>query len=90
MATQKYTTADFSAMLSRMVTSYGKRLADSDPSDLADAVRLQAQLEAVIGQAVAELRATHGFSFTDIGRELGITRQAAQQRFARYCTQDVA
>lgn len=90
MATQQYDTSEFHAMLTRMVRSYGRRLADSDPSDLADALQLARQLEDAIGNAVAELRAVHGFSFTDVGAALGITRQAAQQRFARYCTQDVA
>lgn len=84
MASQKYSTAEFSAMLSRMVTSYAKRLADSDPSDLADAVQLQAQLDQAIGAAVAQLRATHGFSWAEIARELGVTRQAAQQRYGRF------
>lgn len=90
MARQTYDTTEFAAMLSRMVTSYGKRLADSDPSDLVDAVSLQLQLERVIGQAIAQLRATHGFSWADVARELGVTRQAAQQRYARFDTQDVA
>lgn len=90
MATQKYDNTEFAAMLSRMVTSYGKRLADSDPSDLADAVSLQAQLDQVIGRAVAQLRATHGFSWADVARELGITRQGAQQRYGRFSDDSAA
>lgn len=84
MPRQTYETPEFAAMLSRMVTSYGRRLADANPSDLADAVQLQRQLDEVIGQAVAQLRATHGFSWADLAAELGVTRQAAQQRFGRY------
>ena len=76
-------TPEYAAMLSRMVRAYGRRLADSDPSDLADAVRIMAELDAAIAQAVDGLRATHGFSWADIAAELGITRQAAQQRYGR-------
>lgn len=80
----KAETTEYAAMLSRMVRSYGRRLADGDPSDLADAVKLARQLDDIIGQAVADLRDNHGFSWADIARELGVTRQGAQQRYARF------
>lgn len=83
-------TTDISAMLQRFIRSYGRRLADGDPSDLADAVKLQAQLDQVIGEAVAQLRATHGFSWAELAVELGVTRQACQQRYGKYAAKDVA
>ena len=41
---------------------------------------LAAELDTAIGQAVTGLRA-YGYSWADIGSRLGITRQAAQQRW---------
>lgn len=77
-------TTEYAAMLQRMVRAYGHRLADADPTELADAVRLQRQLEDTIGQAVVRMRQNYGFSWADIAAELGTTRQAAQQRYSRY------
>lgn len=83
-------TSEIAAMLSRMVRAYGKRLADGDPSDLARAVELSAQLERTIGEAVAAARAEHGWSWAELAAELGITRSAAAQRYARYCSSSAA
>jgi hypothetical protein len=41
---------------------------------------LSADIDAAIGQAVIGLR-SFGYSWADIGIRLGITRQAAQQRW---------
>lgn len=78
-------TSEIADMLSRMVRAYGRRLADGDPADLARAVKLSAQLERTIGEAVAAARAEHGWSWAELAVELGVTRSAAQQRYARYC-----
>jgi len=43
---------------------------------------LTAELDEAISQAVAGLRET-GYSWTEIAARLGVTRQAAQQRWAR-------
>lgn len=76
---------EYTAMLARMVRGLGRRLVDEgNPSDLADAVQLQRQLEDTIGQAVARMRAEHGYSWAMLADELGTTRQAAQQRYGRY------
>ena len=42
---------------------------------------LSADLDTAIAHAVTALRAQHGYSWADIGTRLGITRQAAQQRW---------
>lgn len=85
MARQTYETPEYAAMLSRLIRSYARRIADGDPTDLADAVRLQQQLDQAIGEAVAAMRDQSGFSWADLARELGVTRSAVQQRYARYC-----
>ena len=43
--------------------------------------RLAADLDHAITEAITGLRARHGYSWADIGMRLGITRQAAQQRW---------
>lgn len=76
-------TNEYAAMLQRMVRGYGRRLADADPTELAAAVKLQAQLDDTIRQAVVRMREAHGFSWADVAAELGTTRQAAQQRYGK-------
>ena len=78
-----YETTEYAAMMSRMMRSYGRRIATGDPSDLADAVKLQRQLDAIIRDAVTAMRAESGFSWQQLADELGVTRQAAQQRYGR-------
>ncbi len=41
---------------------------------------LSAEIDTAIGQAVTGLRA-YGYSWAEIGARLGVTRQAAQQRW---------
>lgn len=60
------------------------------PEDLAALSQLAQAAEDALGQAVRSLRLTHGYSWADVARGLGegTTRQAAQQRFGRYCKED--
>ena len=81
MSTPRYETPEYVAMLSRMVRGLGRRLEDGDPSDLADAVKLQRELDDVIRQAVAGMRERSGFSWQQLADELGMTRQGVQQRY---------
>lgn len=78
-----YETTEYAAMMQRMMRSYGRRIADGDPSDLADAVKLQRQLDGIIREAVAAMREQSGFSWQQLADELGVTRQAAQQRYGK-------
>lgn len=77
-------TTDYADMLERMVKSYGKRLADADPADLARAVELVATLERTVGEAVVASRRTHGWSWADLARDFGVTRSAVAQRFRKF------
>jgi hypothetical protein len=71
---------EFAAFLRRAIRAYGRRIAAGDIDALGDAAFLSAQLDIAIKSAVAGLR-QRGYSWADIGRQLGVTRQAAQQRW---------
>lgn len=76
-------TQDYIAMLSRMVRGLGRRVATGDPADLAAAVELHAQLDAVIRDAVQVMREDSGFSWQQLADELGTSKQAVQQKYGR-------
>jgi hypothetical protein len=72
---------DYAAFLRRVVRAYGRRVAAGDIEAVPDMVRLSNEVDAAIRDAITELRARHGYSWADIGLRLGVTRQAAQQRW---------
>lgn len=71
---------EFTAFSRRIIRAHGRRVADSDPTALADMIALREALDAAIDDAVDGLRAA-GFSWTEIAAELGVSRQAARQRW---------
>lgn len=73
-------TAEYGAMVRRMIRAYGRRVADRDIEELAGLSALRTDLDAAIQDAVDGLRA-QGFSWADVGRVLGTSRQAAQMRY---------
>jgi uncharacterized protein with PIN domain len=83
MAKREYETADYVAMMRRMTRGLGRRLADGDPADVASALDVSRELDRVIKESVRAMREAHGFSWAQIADELGMTRQAAQQRFGK-------
>ena len=72
---------DYAAFLRRVVRAYGRRVAAGDIDSVYDMARLADDVDAAIRDAITELRARHGYSWADIGLRLGVTRQAAQQRW---------
>jgi hypothetical protein len=64
----------------RIITAHGRRIAAGDLAGLPDLVALAEHLDTTIHTAVLGLRA-HGYSWAEIGTQLGMTRQAAQQRW---------
>lgn len=78
-------TPEFGAMVRRMVKAYGARVAAGDIESLADLVALRADVDRHISVAAAALHADTdehpGYSWTEIAQVLGISRQAARQRF---------
>ncbi|AVT38015.1 hypothetical protein [Plantactinospora sp. BB1] len=71
---------EFAAFARRIIRAHGRRVATGDVEALRDLVALSADLDQAIGQAVIGLRA-FGYSWAEIGQRLGISRQAAQQRW---------
>lgn len=74
--------AEFGQMVARMLAAYGRRVGGADMEDLAQLVELRAELDQIIGGAIAGVRAA-GYSWADVGEVLGVTRQAAQQRWGQ-------
>jgi hypothetical protein len=85
---QERETASYAAMMRRMLTGYGRRVAGKDIAELKGLADFAADAERVLGETVAVLRTQEGgaYSWADIGEALGITRSAAQKRFGKYDT----
>jgi len=73
----------FAAFAKRIMRAFARRVGDeADIEALADLVALSNEVDDAIACAVRGLRnANPPYSWADIGRVLGITRQAAQQRW---------
>ena len=72
---------EYAAFVRRIFAAYARRIASGDIDALAGMVAFTADIEAVIHQVVTGLREQHGYSWAEIGLRLGVTRQAAQQRW---------
>jgi hypothetical protein len=71
---------DYARFVRRVITAYGRRIASGDIEGLATLVELSHQLDDVLEHAILGLHDS-GFSWADIGTRLGISRQAAHQRW---------
>ena len=71
---------EYAAFARRVLRAYARRVADGDVEALTLMLGLSAEIDDAISQAVKGLRAC-GYSWAEIGARLGITRQAAQQRW---------
>ena len=71
---------EYSEFIRRILHAYSRRVADGDIDALSLMTRLADEMDDAIAQAVKGPR-TQGYSWTDIGDRLGITRQAARQRW---------
>ncbi|MEU8427524.1 hypothetical protein [Micromonospora sp. NPDC048887] len=70
----------FAAFARRIIRAHGRRVATGDVEALRDLVALSSVIDDAIGEAVVGLR-QFGYSWAEIGSRLGISRQAAQQRW---------
>jgi hypothetical protein len=71
---------EYAAFLRRVIRAYSRRIASGDIDALTGMTALADDLDVAIRGAITGLR-TQGYSWADIGLRLGITRQAAQQRW---------
>lgn len=67
----------------RVIRGAGRRVAEADEFELAELVQLRRDLEYAIGEAIEGQRA-YGRSWQHIGDALGITRQAAHERYGKH------
>jgi hypothetical protein len=75
-------TPDVADAVGRLILTIGRRVADQDPEDLAHLLMLGERLDEAWAFAVAGIRAS-GFSDTQIGQALGVSKQAVAQRWPR-------
>jgi len=70
----------YARFVQRVMLAYARRVAGGDVDALADMAGLATELDEAIAQAVTGLRET-GYSWAEIAARLGVSRQAAQQRW---------
>lgn len=66
----------------RIISSLGRQAQEGDPEDLRMFMALAAHINLELGRAVQALR-EHGYTDVQLGEQLGMTRQAVQQRWPR-------
>ena len=74
---------EYSAFTRRILRAYSRRVGDGDVEALALMLGLADEIDTAIAEAIKGLRA-YGYSWAEIGSRLGITRQAAQQRWGQH------
>lgn len=76
-------TAAYAGFVHRILKAYGRRVGGGDIGALREMVELRAELDAQLAEAVGRLRSEPWcYSWAQIADELGMTRQAAQKRWA--------
>lgn len=82
MATQRHReSSEIGAMAQRVMRALVRRAAEGDTEALEVLVTIQAEASDHIASAGQEL-VTFGYSYGELASVLGVTRQAARQRFA--------
>ena len=71
---------EYAAFARRVLRAYARRVALGDIEALTLMTDLASEIDTAISQAVQGLRES-GYSWAEIGSRLGITRQAAWQRW---------
>ncbi|QJY50547.1 hypothetical protein HOP40_11015 [Pseudonocardia broussonetiae] len=81
--------SEFAAFGRRVIRAAGRRIAAGDVDALPDLAALSVELDAAISDAVTGLREA-GYSWGEIAARLGVTRQAAHQRWSAPVAGEVA
>lgn len=75
----RYEAPDVGAMVGRMLRALARRAAEGDPEAIEQLVQLGPILSEQTAAAGAGLHA-FGYSWTEVGDAMGVSRQAARQR----------
>ena len=73
---------EYASFIRRVIRAHARRVAAGDVDALADMTGLATELDEAIAQAVIGLREA-GYSWAEIAARLGVSRQAAQQRWGQ-------
>lgn len=73
---------DYAAFVRRILRAYAARVALGDIDAVADMVAIGRELDDLIQEAVDGLR-DRGYSWADIGRRVGTSKQAAHERWSQ-------
>src|SRR5690242_19752853 len=74
--------AQFDAFVRRILRAYARRVADGDIEALVALAGLSAEVDAMTRLAIAGLRQRpYHYSWSEIAAQLGVTKQAAQERY---------
>lgn len=76
---------EFARFTRRVLAAHGRRIARGDIEGVADLASLATTVDRALTEAIGGLRRA-GYSWADIGRRLGTSRQAAQQRWSTTTT----
>jgi ribosomal protein S20 len=71
---------EYAAFVHRVIRAYSRRVAAGDIEAITYMAATAREIDTAIRDAITGLRAT-GYSWADIALRLGVTRQAAQQRW---------
>ena len=71
---------EYAAFLRRVIRAYSRRVAAGDIEAIADMAATADEMDTAMRDAITGLRQV-GYSWADIGLRLGVSRQAAQQRW---------
>jgi len=77
---------DMAAFVGRVARGMVRRAAEGDLETLGALANMARDIDKALALAASSLVLEAGYSWTEVGRELGITRQAAWQRFGRPLT----
>jgi DNA-directed RNA polymerase specialized sigma24 family protein len=72
---------EYAAFARRVLRAYGRRIAAGDIDAITELRQLAEEVESALGRAVLGLRLL-GYSWADIGKRLGVTRQTAHERWS--------
>lgn len=78
---RRHEAPELGAAARRFFRALAVRATEGDTEAIEQLAQLRADLDTVLGQAVAGARERVGYSWTDIGELTGTTRQNAQQRW---------